>query len=77
MINLALTQPSRIAVLATFERTIISIMAEFKQAAERSSRAPEVMPYFIPGVMQALREGARKVTIAPSHKWPLRSTPAT
>jgi len=48
MINLALTQASRVAVLATFEPTIKSIMAEFKHMAERSGRALEVVPYFCP-----------------------------
>lgn len=57
MINLALMQASRVAVLATFEPTITSIMAEFKQAAELSGRALEVVPYFVPGAMQALSEG--------------------
>lgn len=60
MINLALTQASRVAVLATFEPTITSIMAEFKQVAERSGRALEVVPYFVPGAMQALSEGNRE-----------------
>ncbi|POA27948.1 MULTISPECIES: arylsulfatase [unclassified Pseudomonas] len=57
MINLALTQASRVAVLATFEPTITSIITEFKQVAERSGRAMEVVPYFVPGAMQALSEG--------------------
>jgi Asp/Glu/hydantoin racemase len=60
MINLALTQASRVAVLATFEPTITSIMAEFKQVAERSGRALEVVPYFVPGAMQALSEGNKE-----------------
>ncbi|WP_037005798.1 aspartate/glutamate racemase family protein [Pseudomonas chlororaphis] len=60
MINLALTQASRIAVLATFEPTIVSIMAEFRQAAERSGRALELVPYFVPGAMQALSEGDKE-----------------
>lgn len=60
MIDQALTQATRIAVLATFEPTIASIMAEFKQAAERSGRALEVVPYFVPGAIQALSEGNRE-----------------
>ena len=60
MINLALTQASRVAVLATFEPTITSIMAEFKQMAERSGRALEVVPYFVPGAMQSLSEGNKE-----------------
>lgn len=57
MIRLALTQASRVAVLTTFEPALDSIMAEFRQMAERSGRALEVMPYFIPVAMQALSEG--------------------
>lgn len=60
MINLALTQATRIAVLATFEPTLTSIMAEFTQAAERSGRVLEVAPYFVPGAMQALSEGNKE-----------------
>ncbi|AEA67060.1 Hypothetical protein PSEBR_a894 [Pseudomonas brassicacearum subsp. brassicacearum NFM421] len=57
MIDQALSQASRIAVLATFEPTITSMMPEFKQAAERSGRAVEVVPYFVPGALQALKDG--------------------
>ena len=60
MIDLALTQASRIAVLATFEPTIPSIVAEFKQVAERRGRVLEVVPYFVPGAMQRLSEGDKQ-----------------
>jgi Asp/Glu/hydantoin racemase len=60
MINLALRQASRVAVLATFEPTIDSIVAEFKQVAERNGRASEVVPYFVPGAMKALSEGNKE-----------------
>ncbi|WP_253912069.1 hypothetical protein [Pseudomonas sp. CVAP len=59
MINLALTRASRVAVLAKFEPTITSIITEFKQVAERSGRAMEVVPYFVPGAIQALSEGSK------------------
>jgi hypothetical protein len=51
---------SRVAALATFEPTITSIMAEFKQVAERSGRALEMVPYFVSGAMQALSEGYKE-----------------
>jgi Asp/Glu/hydantoin racemase len=57
MIEQALKQASRIAVLATFEPTITSMMPEFKQAAALNGRAVEVVPYFVPGALQALNDG--------------------
>lgn len=59
MIEDAVTQGKRLALIATFEPALGSIINEIASTAAKLGREVTVEPYFVPGAMQALHDGDR------------------